>query len=303
MCNRNSLKSNVRELERVFPFKQIKLPYILALAAIFFSFMLILLLRSFPAELHIYQLYSARSYQADPFWNNLWFGSELTGEVGLVIRFLGALSLLTFVLLLWRRRQFITSHLGRAVLFEGIYYLFMIPFILSLYFRPNTGMVNLEAALSYTLQILLVTPAFLWLFFSLRKTNVDSAETAKRGAVAIIAFTFALYIKHLLLMLYALPVSLSTPVLAAGTLNSTLTILAAGLLLLAAFLPLIKKQSFSFNTRLAGAGLLLIGLFFVVYFVVALFSQRYWDFMMLTELWGVGFLILGASYQLKRPRG
>jgi len=236
----------------------------------------------------------------DPFWTSFWFGSELTGEVGLILRFVGVCFLLAFSWILVRRGQAIYSHLKRAVLLEGIYYLFMIPFILSLYLRPNTTLVNLEAALSYTLQILFISPAFLMLYSTLKKTPIDKAQMFKWGAIAVIGYTFALWIKHFLLMIYALPINLANPILVVGSLNATLIILVAGFILTVTFLPIIRKQRLSFNSRLAGMGFLLIGLHFVVYVAVSLLVQRYWDFMMLTEVWALAFIILSIGYIFKR---
>jgi len=277
-----------------------KRPYIFAIALAFFIFALFLLLRSFPAEYNIYLTYLDRIQTSNQFWTTFWFGSELTGEVGLIIRFLGVCSFLAFAWILLRRGQPAFSYLKYAVLFEGIYYLFMIPFILSLYLRPNTSLVNLEAGLSYTLQILFISPAFLLLFFKLGKGNIDKTELFKLGALAVIGFTFALWIKHFLLMLYALPIDLSNPFLVLGSANATLTILFGGLILIACFLPILMKKSLTFNPKLAGVGFLLIGVHFLVYFAVSLFVQRYWDFMMLTELWALGFIMLSIGYIANR---
>jgi hypothetical protein len=276
--------------------KKFKAPYIFALAVSFFVFVFFLFLRSFPAEYNIYLRYLERMQTSDPFWTSFWFGSELVGEVGLIFRFLGACFFLVFTWLLLTRHDFVISHLKRAVIFEGSYYIFMVPFILSLYLRPNTTLVYLEAGLSYTLQILFISPAFFMLYYKLRKTTVDKAELFRWGAIAVVGFTFGLWIKHFLLTLYALPISLDNTVLVLGFLNSTFTILVAGIILLVSFWPIIRKQSLNFNVRMVGVGFFLTGLYFIVYIAVSLFSQRYWDFLMLTELWALGFIILSVGY-------
>jgi len=278
----------------------IRVRYIFALVISFFIFELYLFLRSFPAEYNIFLRYQTRMQTSDPFWTSFWFGSELTGEVGLILRFVGVCFLLAFSWILVWRGQAIFSYLKRAVLLEGIYYLFMIPFILSLFLRPDTSLVNLEAGLSYTLQIVFISPAFLMLYSTLRKTPIDRVQMLRWGAVAVIGYTFALWIKHFLLMIYALPINFANPVLVVGFLNATLTILIAGLILTVTFLPMIRRQRLSFNPRLAGVGFLLIGVHFVVYIAVSLLVQRYWDFMMLTEVWALAFIILSIGYISKR---
>jgi len=233
---------------------------------------------------------------SDPFWTSFWFSSELIGEIGLFFRFFGASIFLAFAWILMKRGKAALSYLKLAVLFEGIYYLFMIPFILSLYLRPDTSVVNLEAGLSYTLQIILITPAFLILFLKLKKPAVPKSQLFQWVAIAIIGFTFALWIKHFLLMVYALPFDLDNPITIFGGLNAAITILAAGLILTIAFLPILSKQSLTFNPLLTGVGFLLIGIHFIIYIALSLFIQRYWDFMMLTELWALGFIILSIGY-------
>jgi hypothetical protein len=274
----------------------LKKRFIFAIALIFFIFILYLFLRSFPAEYNIYLRYLERMQTSDPFWTSFWFISELVGEVGLFFRFFGASIFLAFAWILLRRGKAILSYLKLAVLFEGIYYLFMIPFILSLYLRPNTTIVNLEAGLSYTLQIIFITPAFLILFSKLKKTSVSKSELFQWGAIAVIGFTFALWIKHFLLMVYALPFDLNNPITIFGGVNAAITILIAALILTKAFLPILTKQSLTFNPLLAGVGFLLIGIHFIFYIAISLLIQRYWDFMMLTELWALGFIILSIGY-------
>ena len=287
-------------MAQIIQTKQFKPKHLFAIAFSFFVFQLYLLLRSFPAEYNIYLRYLERIESGNSFWNSFWFGSELVGEIGLIFRFLGALSFLAFAWLLLVHRDFVFSHLKKAAILEGAYYIFMTPFILSLYLRPNTSLVNLEAGLSYTLQIIFISPAFFMLFYELRKKTLNKPELLKFGAIAVIGFTFSLWIKHFLLMLYALPINLYDPVLFLGLFNATFTILFAGLILFLSFLPIIRKQSLTFNTRTAGVGFFLIGLHFVIYIIVSLFSQRYWDFMMLTELWALIFIILGAGYLVSR---
>ncbi len=274
--------------------------YVFVTVLMFFVFILILFLRSFPATYNIYLRYNLLMQTSESFWTSFWFASELIGEVGLVFRFLGACLLLSFVWLLFRHRKVMLSYLKLAIFFEGSYYLFMIPFIASLFLRPDTNVVNLEAGLSYVLQIVFITPAFFVLFTKLRKNSADVAELCKWGAIAIVGFIFGLWIKHFMLMVYALPVGFDSFVLVVGTLNASLTLLMAGFVLFAAFLSLIRKQSFRLNTRLVGFGFLLVALHFIVYVGVALVIQRYWDFMMLTELWALGFLSLAIGYLGRR---
>jgi len=269
---------------------------ILALVFSFFVFQLFLFVKSFPAEYNLYLRFLERLEAGDAFWTSFWFASELIGEVGLAIRFAGSCFALAFFALLAVKGRKVFSYLRKAVLFEGAYYLFNLPFIVFLFARSNTSIFNVEAGVSYLLQLVLVSPAFIMLYSKMKKPNLDNAELYKWGAVGVISFTFALWVKHFLLNLYALPISLVNPVLLAGLLNSVLTMLFAGLILTIAFLPIVRRKQLNFSLRTVGAAFLLIGVYFLIYLVIASLNQRYLSFLALTELWAIAFLIPAAGF-------
>ncbi len=273
---------------------------ILAVVAPFFVFQLFLFLKSFQAEYSLYLRYIARIETGNPFWTSFWFSSELIGEVGLILRFAGACFVLVFVLFLARKGEAIFSNLARAVVLEGMYYLFNLPFIVSLFARPNTSIVNVEAGLSYALQIVFVAPAFLILYFKVRKPTSARLDLYKWGAVALIGFTFGLWVKHFLLNLYALPIDIADPVLLIGLINSAFTMLFAGLILAIALLPIIRKESGEFSSRLVGIGLLLVGTYVLIYLLISLVNQIYLNFLTLTDVWAIAYLVAGIGFIRKR---
>ncbi len=266
----------------------------------FFAFQLFLFLKSFPAEYNLYFRYVARLQTSDPFWTSFWFSSELIGEVGLILRFAGACFALVFVSFLARKGEAIFSNLSRAIVLEGNYYLFNLPFIVSLFARPNTSIINIEAGLSYALQILFVAPAFLVLYFTIRNRNSARLDLYKWGAVALIGFTFGLWVKHFLLNLYALPIDFAHPVLLIGLINSAFTMLFAGLILAIALLPIIRKESLEFSSRLVGIGLLLVGTYVLIYLLISLVNQIYLNFLTLTDVWAIAYLVAGIRLIRKR---
>ena len=267
----------------------------LAVAASFFIFQLFLFVKSFPAEYSLYLRFLERLQTSDPFWVSFWFSSELIGEVGLAIRFVGSCFALAFASILVVKGRTIISYLRKAVLFEGAYYLFNLLFIVSLFARPNTSIVNVEAGLSYLLQLVLVSPAFLMLYLKMKKSNTDVAQLGKWGAIALIGFIFALWVKHFLMNLYALPISLVDPVLLAALLNSALTMLFAGLIGVIALLPVIREKQLNYSSKLVGVALLLVGLHFIIYAVISTVNQHYSSFLYLTELWAIAFIIPSIS--------
>jgi len=214
-----------------------------------------------------------------------------------------SLFFVAFVWMLFRKKAFFFSFLGKAVLFEGAYYLFILPFVIFLFTMPYSStlsqIVGQEAALSYSLQTILVSPAFLVLYNKLKHPNLDIAKLFKWGAIGIVNFTFALWVKHLLLNIYALPINVADPVLLVGFLNSALTLLIAALVLLITFLPVIREKRRVFSSRGMGVGLVLIGVYFIIYVLVAMLNQRYFSFLELTELWAITMPIVGLSLMHK----
>ena len=273
---------------------------VFAVIVAFFIFQLFLFVKSFPAEYNLYLRFLDRLQVSDPFWTWFWFASELVGEVGLMVRFAGACFAIVFAWFFAKNGEIRFSYLRKAVLFEGAYYLFIIPFIVSLFARPNTSIVNVEAGLSYALQIVCITIPFFLLYAKMKKAKTEKVELKRWGAIAIVSYTFALWIKHLLLNLYALPVSFNDTALLVGLLNSALAMSVAGAFLLATFLSIIRRRKAKINYRTLGIGFLLIGTYFLAYIGVSFFSQRYMSFLTLTELWAISFLIPGIGFIMKK---
>ena len=280
--------------------RSIKTKLVFAVVVSFFVFQLFLFVRSFPAEYNLYLRFLNLVQVADPFWTSFWFASELVGEVGLIVRFAGACFAVAFAWMLVKNGELVASRLRKAVLFEGMYYLFILPFIVSLFARPNTSVVNVEAGLSYVLQIALVSSTFFVLYLKLKKPRLDFGQVYPWGAIAVVCYVFALWVKHLLMNLYALPINLADSVLQIGLLNSAFTLLLGGLVLLLAFLPAIREGELRFNSRVAGVGFLLVGLYFLVYVVISMLNQSYLSYLTLTELWAISFIIPGIGLLVER---
>ena len=276
-----------------------KAPFILAVAAAFFVYQLILLVRSIPADYTIAVRVSEQISKSGSLAPLAWLGSELTGEVGLIIRFAGACFFLAFAIAFLFKKTLSWSLLRKGVFLEGIYYLFNIPFIIYLLARSNGTIATFGAATSYAAQLLLVTPIFLMLYLKLRSKNFVPIEVAKWVAAAIIGFTFALWVKHFALAVYALPFSLSDAFLIVGFLNSALTLLVAGALMIVAFMPVLKKKSVAFNAKLFGAALILLGVYVIVFVSIAWLRVDYLSWINLIDWWIIAMPILGAYLLVK----
>ncbi len=281
-----------------------KAPYIFAVAIAFILFQSFILLNSFPAIYRIYTIIQSSIEIIDPFWTLFWFFSELFGEIGLIVRFVGACLFVAFAWILLRRKEFSLSVFRRAILLEGIHFLFYIPFIAYLFARPTNTTAALityrETAISYTIQTILVFSSLIVLYIKTRRLKIETVQLLKWGAIAVVNYIFALWIKHFLFNLYALPIDVVNPVLLVGLLNSTLTMLIAAIILFFASMPVIRGKITSFNSRVVGSTFILIGVYFIIYILVALVDSGYLAFLPLTELWAISFSILGVGFLIER---
>ena len=273
---------------------------IIVVLASFFIYQLFLLVNSFSAINRIYTIIAADLN----FWNLLWFSSEASGEIGLIIRFAGACLLIAFSWTLLRKKTFSFSFFRKAVLLEGTYYLFYVPFIINLLIRPasdpTTLRVYYETAISYTIQTVLVSGSFIVVYFKMRNQETYNPQILRWCAIAAVSFVFSLWIKHFMFNLYALPIDLANPILVIGLLNSTLTILAAATILLVTLTPVIRTQSAAINKKMIGLAFVLMGAYFVIYILVASVNSSYLAFLQLTELWAISFVVAGAGLLSKR---
>ncbi len=276
-----------------------KSPFILIVAAAFFTYQLLILANSFGADFRLVQRLLPSALNGN-MASLMWLSSELTGEVGVILRFVGACLFLAFAAILLFKKTFSMSLLRKGVLLEGIYYLFNLPFIFYLLLGMGSSTASLGAALSYAGQLLIVTPIFLKLYLTLRKPNTEPKQVAQWIALAIIAFTFALWVKHFGLALYALPpFSWGDGVLMVGFVNSALTLLVAGLVMIAAFWSTIKKQGI-FKNRLFGVALILMGVYAAVFLIVCVLSPDYAVWVSLVDWWIIIMPVLGISLLFKK---
>ena len=215
-------------------FLKSKAAFILVVALAFFVFELYLLLNSFSAD---YRILTRVAEGGFTFWGTYWLTGELVGEVALILRFSGACFFLAFAALLLRRGEFAVGVLRKGVFLEAVQYFFFIPFISYLYLHPyvsaEAAAVSYLAASSYVIQLLIVTPLFLTLYLKLKTPNARPSMI-RWAAVAAVGFLLALWAKHFIFSLYALPVhfSFENTLLLLGSLNSTFTLLVAAIVLL-----------------------------------------------------------------------
>ncbi|MEJ2242051.1 MAG: hypothetical protein P8Y18_07915 [Candidatus Bathyarchaeota archaeon] len=281
---------------------------IFGVALTFFVFMLILLLNSFPADYRIANNDLASFLNTGSLMPLFHLASELIGEVGVIFRFTGACFFLALTYTLIKKKTLSWSHLKKAVLLEGIYYIFNTIFIIYLIIRALTSpdassatiLTYYGAASSYAVQAIIVTPTFLKLYHKLRSNRLNIPEISKWSALAITALIFGLWIKHLMLAIYAIGIDFSNFSYLLGSLNSTFTLLISGLLLIASFMPLYKKTSSIINTKVLGLAFISAGVYTTIYLSVALVNSQYMNWVSLIDWWTIAFIVLGLSFFIYR---
>jgi hypothetical protein len=279
---------------------QHKAPYILAAAIALFIYETYLLQKSFLA---LYQIYQNITQNAGPngvsAQGYMWFFSEVSGEVGLILRFAASIFFVAFAAALLTKKNWAVTSLKRAVLLEAVQYLFLIPFITQ-WVVYSSGLRSIETVFSFSMQIVLITPTLIGVYLRLKRPQTSQTTLLKSVAVAGIAFMFAMWIKHFFFNLYALPIDFNSPVLTVGFFNSAVTLLVSALILTVVFLPFIRGKSPVFSFRGLGVALLVAGSYFFVYLAIASINSWYQSFLLLTELWMVSLFIAGAGFIIKK---
>ena len=281
---------------------------IFSVAVTFFIFMLIILINSFPADYRIANNDIGRYLSTGSLMPLYHLASELIGEVGVILRFIGACFFLAFTYTLIKKKIVSWSLLKKAVFLEGVYYVFNIPFITYLIVRALTSvdvssaaiLTYYGAAASYAAQLLFVTPIFLIFYRKLRNDSIDHSEIAKWSTLGVTGFVFGLWIKHFMLAVYAIGIDFSSFSYMVGSLNSVFTLLIAGIILIAVFMPLYKKTSTIYNAKVLGVAFSATGLYAAIYLAVALVNEQYMNWLSLIDWWTIIFIVLGLGFIVHR---
>lgn len=163
------------------------------------------------------------------------------------------------------------------------------------------SMVDIYVGLSYLLQALLIVPPLLIL--SKKMLNPERLSAVLKWAmIAGSLFVFALWLKYLFLWVDTLkPMNTQGDSLMStiGTINSILTLLVAGVITVWGCFNLYKNSP---NTkRVLAAALILVGAFFWIFSIVAVFVPIYASFWYLTDFWMLTLPILGIAILHRYP--
>jgi hypothetical protein len=223
---------------------------------------------------------------------------ELAASVGSYLRLIGAIFAFSSAFLIFKKDVQYLQNFRRALLFESLYFLLLIPAGINHIVGSiitSSVLLNFYTGASFLLQAALIFPPLFILSRKLKEPP-DIPSTLKWAGVAASLYVLGIWIKHALMWVYALsPLTTQQTGLNGiiGFVNSMLTLLVAAIL--AAFAWLRFRQNKKLNTRLLGTALILVGVYFVIYAAVSVGVSTYLAFLTLTEFWMITLPILGIA--------
>lgn len=223
---------------------------------------------------------------------------ELSGFVGSILRLVGAVFALSAAWLFLKNNRLYVSKLGYALLFESLFFLMFLPAALNHLVGSVISIsqfLNFYNGVSFLLQVLLVFPALFVLSRKLQNPE-ESVSVLKWAGIVASLYVLGLWVKNGLMWMYAISPSQTVQWSFAGVVgfvNSWLTLLVATVVCSAVCVALWQKQKL--NVWLAGAAVVFVGVFFLIYDFVSIWDGIYRAFLPLTDFWMVTLLIVGVA--------
>ena len=226
---------------------------------------------------------------------------EFASIIGIYLRLFGGVLAVSSAYLFYKNDSRYIGRLSKVILFESLYFASFIPsglnhIILSFSELAFVGF-NLYTGASFLLQGLILFPV---LFILNRKIEVNKDSVNLRWiGIAAPLYVFVMWIKHAFFWFFVLSMTTTSSLFeTVGMINSMLTMLVAALILLYACIPLIRNTK-KINSGIIGVSLILIGIYFVIYFIVSIWVPIYSSYLYLIEFWMVSLLVPGFILLLK----
>jgi hypothetical protein len=223
---------------------------------------------------------------------------EYASIVGYCLILVGAVFALQCAILFIKNDSRYLRKLGRAFIFSSLFYILLLPSSIRHFVGVSTTSsqaYNIYVGFSCLLQALLIGVPLLVLGFKLIKPqNNFSILKWTSAAAPLCVFGFWSYAS--LLWVYALsPLGPKQANLMSeiGAANSLLTLLIAGIVTMIACLDFNRKKIL--NKKLAGAAIILVGSYALIYVLVSIWVPIYYSFLQLTEIWLITLPILGIA--------
>jgi len=219
---------------------------------------------------------------------------EFASSIGIYLRFFGGVLAVSSAYLFSMNDSRYINRFSKVLIFESLYFVLFIPsgihfIILSFSEFAFVGF-NLYTGVSFLLQGLIIFPT---LFLLSRKLKANKKGINLRViGIAAPLYVFGIWIKHAFFWFFILSMTTTTLFENVGMINSIFTLLIATLISLYAVTPLIHNTK-KINSRIVGTSLTVIGIHFVIYFIVSIWVPIYSSYLYLTEFWMISLLIPG----------
>lgn len=225
----------------------------------------------------------------------LFLTQELAGSIDAYLRLIAALFAVNFAYLFYRKKPTYLKSLGKALLFESLYFLMFIPVVINHFVGSvisTSVFLNFGTGLSYLLQIIVVCPTLLLVSLKLRK--IPSLALALPWILlAASAYVFGLWIKQGFHWMYGiLPMLTPTLIETAGSANSLVTLLLAALICTYAYF---MAKTGRIKIWLIGSAFTLAGAYYVIYDLIAIYSPIYSAYLLLADAWMAPVCLLGIA--------
>lgn len=227
----------------------------------------------------------------------------LVTDIGVAFRVVGGFIALASAYLAWgpKLRSFLSvkKKIAVALLFEGIYFLSLLP--ITIYYL-TTGLF-LTFFLGYLLEIVVILPFLFVLSFKVwRYEESAGTDLLKWISLAAIGYLVHIWINHVFRWLSMVGESgisfLLEGIIMVGFLNSIVTLSLSLISAIVGFYFLLNKGDRNFATKLFGISLILLGLHFVIFIGYSFTAGSSVSFILLSEIWPVTLLGLGLSMLL-----
>lgn len=232
----------------------------------------------------------------------LFLFQEIAGSIGGYLRLVASILAVTCAVLYFRNDAKYLARFRLVVLFESLYFLLLLPaaanHLLGSIFSTS-DFLNFYTGVSTLLQAVLIFPPLFMLGNKLKPPQ-NPTTVQKWACIAAPLYVLGFWVRHGLLWVYAL--SSSAPMQGGlfevfGFVTSWLTLLVAAVVTTVACLAFRQKKAL--NMRVVAAALVLVGVYFVLYDLVAVWLPVYRAFLPLTDFWMVTLPILGIALLLK----
>jgi hypothetical protein len=219
--------------------------------------------------------------------------------IGNIFRLIGVSLALLSLYLVWGPKPNPFSNVKKktavALLFEGIYFLSLLPVSILIVFYLGP----LPILTAFILQALLVSPLLTVLSFKIWRYRKTAEETVLKWAgVAAIGYVIDIWIINVFRGLSTINIEGIGYLISDGTslsfLNSIITLSLSLIFAVAGFYTLQKKGNKRLSTRLIAIALIMLGLHFVIFIFYSAIINA-WNWILVTEVWPIALLGLGLS--------